>query len=361
MLEINFNSIDLKQFNIKEGIFCDENAILITPDLAGVDWTQDNKIFRSSIWSKNGKLLSASFPKFTNFGENPQNFPVPELNKHNYQIINKIDGSTAIIDFYNNQLNIRTRGTFDYTGQKNASDFEYALNKYPKIINFLKNNQNITLLFEIVTPNNIIVINYGEEIDLYLIGAINKENYLLYSQAELDQIAAENSFKRPQYFDFKGDEIFNKVNELKNIEGFCLYKGQGIWKIKNSHYLTLHRMKSELSSFDKTVDVYFSTCINYNYNEFYNFIHNTFDYEIAEQCKGFISKICDTMKEVDKIVLGMKNFINNIKNYSSRKEQAKGIIASYGNTNRASFVFTLLDGKELTSDQLKKLFWQKIK
>jgi len=41
-----------------------------------------------------------------------------------------------------------------------------------------------------------------------------------------------------------------------------------------------------------------------------------------------------------------------------RKVQAQQILAAYGNTNRAAFVFTLLDGKSLSKDQLKKLLYQ---
>ena len=45
----------------------------------------------------------------------------------------------------------------------------------------------------------------------------------------------------------------------------------------------------------------------------------------------------------------------------SRKEKAATIISSYGKTNRASFVFNILDGKTISDEQIKKLMFQVIK
>jgi hypothetical protein len=45
----------------------------------------------------------------------------------------------------------------------------------------------------------------------------------------------------------------------------------------------------------------------------------------------------------------------------SRKEQAQLVISSYGETNRAAFVFKLLDGKSLGKEEYKKLLFQILK
>jgi hypothetical protein len=56
----------------------------------------------------------------------------------------------------------------------------------------------------------------------------------------------------------------------------------------------------------------------------------------------------------------MKEFVRTIQKYPTRKDQAQQITSSYGSgqNNKASFVFTLLDGKELSNDQLIKLMHQ---
>jgi hypothetical protein len=128
-------------------------------------------------------------------------------------------------------------------------------------------------------------------------------------------------------------------------------------KLKSAWYLAIHRLKSDLSSIDKTIDVWFSFG-KPSYEEFYQRIFNQFDFELAEYCKGYASKICDASKEVVKIIDGMKKFVEKIKILTTRKDQALEIIQTYGKTNRASFVFQLLDERELNDEQFKKLMFQ---
>ena len=99
-----------------------------------------------------------------------------------------------------------------------------------------------------------------------------------------------------------------------------------------------------------------------DYNTFYNYIVTTFDFELAEQIKGMISRIVDGKKEVNKIVDGMNSFVNNrLRSLPTRKEQAQLVISSYGETNRAAFVFKLLDNRPLGKEEYKKLLFQVLK
>jgi len=87
-----------------------------------------------------------------------------------------------------------------------------------------------------------------------------------------------------------------------------------------------------------------------------------YDYETMLICQSHASKICDANKVVDKIVWGMKLFVDQVlKPLPSRKDQAKKVLDSYGQTNRASFVFKLLDNNPLSNDELKKLLYQVLK
>jgi hypothetical protein len=52
---------------------------------------------------------------------------------------------------------------------------------------------------------------------------------------------------------------------------------------------------------------------------------------------------------------------NRLRSLPSRKEQAQLVISSYGETNRAAFVFKLLDGKSLGKEEYKKLLFQVLK
>ena len=101
-----------------------------------------------------------------------------------------------------------------------------------------------------------------------------------------------------------------------------------------------------------------------HYNEFAAYLEQKFDYECFNMSRGFISEIMDAKKVVDSIVEGMVAFVNKLKGdqfLTSRKRQAEEIIKAYGTTNRASFVFRLLDGKPLDNEAYKKLFFQVLK
>jgi hypothetical protein len=157
--------------------------------------------------------------------------------------------------------------------------------------------------------------------------------------------------------------LLQNVDQWKGKEGVCVYSknDQSIHKVKGAWYLALHHMKSELSNIEKIMDVWLEQCMP-DYNTFYNYIFTTFDFELAEQIKGTISRIADGKNEVNKIVDGMNSFVNNrLRSLPTRKEQAQLVISSYGETNRASFLFKLLDGKSLGKEEYKKLMFQVLK
>ena len=92
----------------------------------------------------------------------------------------------------------------------------------------------------------------------------------------------------------------------------------------------------------------------------YQIIVDTLDYEIAEQTKGSISRICDGWKEVKKIVDFMKKFVQDHKEIDQKTFAAK-TFQKWGDTNRSGFVFSLRQGKELTKENYKKLLYQVLK
>jgi len=362
-VNINLDSIDRTQFYVNEHVLNGEMVYLVIPQQMGCHWTQQNKIFRSSLWDHNGNLLSAGFPKFVNFSENPEVFPVP-LTINNCFFVEKIDGSLTCIDYRNNQISMRTRGTISVDSLQNSADFYYCLSKYPKISQWLKENSHYTLLCEITTPNLRIILDYGNEPDFWLVGAINKNDYSLMTQLELNELKNVLGLRRPELFSFNSiEELLVKVSAWSDKEGVCLYSknGQEIHKIKAVRYLFLHHMKSELNSLEKVLDVYFAVG-KPSYQDFCKYLETTFDYELMRQCIPLISKICEATKEVNQIINGMNNFIiTQLKPLNTRKLQAASIIHSYGKTNRSNFIFSLLDGKQLTNDQIKKLYFQVLK
>ncbi len=355
-MKIDLDKIDREQFMVHPHQVAGEQVWLVQPEHIGAKFTQWNKIFRSSLWNSNGELISAGMPKFVNWGENPDNFPLPTA-LEGTNLVTKIDGSLLIVSKYKETLICRTRGTSDASKLNNGHELEILKAKYPKVFNYASDKYSI--LMEWVSPLQKIVIDYGEEPDLYLIGIISHEDYSLYNQKSLDIIATELDIKRPAYYNYGNiPELLEAVRKFEGIEGICLYSSRDsqIHKIKAEKYLLLHRMKSELSSFEKVLDLWF--VLNQpDYDTFYQYIVNQFDHELAQQVKNSINIICEAWKECQEIRAGMNSFVEPLKGLT-RKESALKIIAAYGESGRSGMVFQLLDGKNFTNEIWKKLILQ---
>lgn len=361
-MKIDLSAIDKEQFMIHPHQIAGELVWLCQPQHIGAKWSKHNLHLRSSVWNDQGELISAGFPKFFNCGEKPDLYPDPEKYK-DWNVLEKMDGSLLIVSKYKGQMIFRTRGTVDATKIDNGYEIAQLMEKYPKIIQKFDKYDTApySILFEWVTPTNQIVIKV-EEPDLILLNVIWHEDYKLWQQVMVDALSVELEINRPKRFSFNTlAEALAVVKEFKNMEGVCLYYNgdQNIVKLKGDWYLYLHAMKSEMSNIEKVLDVYLSQG-QPSYNDFYTFINDTMDFEIAERAKSMISQLCDIKKEVEAIVNHMNKFVKPLKNVS-RKEAAIDIMAAYGNTNRSSFCFSLLDGKMLTLDQIKKLYFQIMK
>lgn len=364
-MKIDLNAIDREQFMVHQHLLNGEVLWLIQPQHIGAKWLQSNKIFRSSLWNNDGELVSAGFPKFTNWGENPDNFPVPTSLKDTV-LMEKVDGSLLIVSKYKGQYILRTRGTSDASKLDNGYELEIFKEQNQRTFNYFTDDPtwNRSLLFEWVSPKQKIILNYGDQPDWILVGVIYHDDYSLATQNQVNELATVAQWKRPTVYDFPSvEELMANVDAWKGKEGVCVYSknGQVIHKVKSLWYLSLHRMKEALGSFDKVVDVWYSQG-EPSYQKFEENITSQFDFELWQQVRGEASRICDGAKDVQRVVDGMTVFVkNSLSILPSRKEQAMKVLASYGNTNRASFVFKLLDGKELGPEDRKKLLYQCLK
>ena len=340
-----------------------ETCMLVQPTHIGAVWSPETMIFRSSLWNLKGEPVSLSFKKFFNWGEQPALCP-PPTSLNGAHLMEKIDGSTLIFSRYKNHVVIRTRGTSDARTQDNGWEIDVLLQKYPVFAEFIKTPaaDDASYVFEWTSPSNRIVIDYGDEPDMWLTAIIDHYDYTYTAQAALDAFAQQFGLRRPKIYAYDSiDAMRQSVTDFRGQEGLCVYfhQDQEILKFKSAWYLLLHRMKSEMSSLEKVVDVWFDQG-HPSYQVFFDFVSTTFDYEVAMMARSHTSNICDAWKEVEKIVAGFKLFVEKVKPMS-RKDAALKILQAYGDTNRASFVFTLLDGKPLDNEKLKKLLYQVLK
>jgi hypothetical protein len=361
-MKIDLDKVDRTQFMVHEHSLNGEIVHLIQPQHIGTKWTQDNKHMRSVVVNYEGEVISAGFPKFTNWGENPDNFPVPN-SLRNCTVMEKLDGSLLIVSKYNGQYILRTRGTVDASTMANGHELELFKDTILKTLEskiVTWSTWKFSILFEWVSPINKIVLNYGDEPDWYLVGMICHDDYELHSQHDLDDFAKRHNLKRPATYTFTDvQDLLKDVDQWRGKEGVVVYSknDQMLHKVKAMQYLKCHAFKSNVT-FENTIEMFFEFDMP-SYQDFEVKLIEKFDYECYQMVRGHISTICDGYKEILNIVEGMHRFVDKIKLLNTRKEQATAVFSSYGKeSNRSSYIFTILDGKKLSKEQLKKLLYQ---
>lgn len=361
-MKIDITTINPLHFFLDKRIVFGEPMVLIQPRPDYHKFTQATKIFRSSLWTDDGELVSAGFPKFTNWEENPENFPVPKSLKDAI-ITEKLDGSLLIASRYKGNIILRTRGTVDASKLENGHELTLFREKLMKSIRHdTPETWNVSLLFEWVSPNQRIVLNYGTEPEWFMVGIINHGDYSLYPQSSLDMWAKNHDFKRPTVYKFPTfNELAKNVEQWKNKEGVVIYtnNGQVLHKLKSVWYLSLHKMKEDLASIEKIIDVWFDNG-EMPYQEFEKFIIEKFDWELWTQIQSEVSRICDANKEVQRIIAGFKRYLEVLRPYN-RETQFYMATAAYGETSRRSMIMKMLDGIPLNQEDRKKLLYQCLK
>jgi hypothetical protein len=364
-MQIDISTIDRENFMVHPHIVNGENCWLVQPIHIGAKWTRHTMIFRSSLWSEAGELISAGYKKFFNWDEQPDLDPIPS-DLSGASLMEKLDGSTLIVSRRKGFTIWRTRGTSNAREQDNGHEIDLLMQKYPRFMEYLERieTSRFSYIFEWLSPTNRIVIDYGPEVDMVLTNIVRHEDYSYYTQKELDVFAISAELRRPNRYSYNSvEEMKKSVEAFAGKEGLCVYfdHDQRIRKVKGAQYLYLHRAKSEVSSFEKVLDVYLGESEKAGhylaYMDFFNFLVDTFDYEIATIAQPHVSVIADAIKDVEKLLAAMKSFVEPLKS-KTRKEAALTIIQAYGNTNRSGMAFKLLDGKMLDKDDTKKLVYQ---
>lgn len=346
-------------FIIKPDTIEGDEVVLINPSHMGTPWTKDNMIYRSSIWTMDGKPVSLSFRKFFNWGERTDLTPIPE-SLTNAIAMEKLDGSTLISSKYKSKLITRTRGTFDASTLDNGYELPKLISKYPTVFNnSLINSQQYSIICEWVSPNNVIVLKYGNEPDIYLTAIIDHKDYTYMSQKELDKHANNWGIKRPKQF-FYNDvkSMLETVKDLKDQEGICIYfnDGQDILKAKSADYLAKHAFKSNLTV-NNIVDIY------YQWNQpvqddFLLRIEREFDYECKMMAIDLVKNLYDATTRVNIKINRAKEIANTLVSIS-RKEAANFILNNYKETS--DLIFSALNNKPIRDSRVKDMILEVMK
>lgn len=323
------NSFPSAEFILRDGVVAGEPVILVTPEHIGCTWTSDNLYFRSSVWTRDGELVSPGFKKFFNHGEQPALYPPLPDDLAGVSCIEKIDGSCLIVSRFRGETVVRTRGTLDASRMElSGQDIEFLQQKYPKAFfnGFLSDS---TLLYEWTSPSNKIVLDYGNEPDIYLIGCIRHNDYSMLRQTQLDEMAASMGVKRPQRYFFDDlSHLISTVKAFQDSEGICAYydNDQTIVKVKGIRYLALHAFKSHCT-LSSLLDVFLTLGVP-TYQELSQHIESTFDYECRVMAESHIKTITDVGNVLRNGVDAMRSLVEEWR-LQSKKEFALFVLREH--------------------------------
>ena len=215
-------------------------------------WHNLAKQCRGKVINLNTKeIVAYPFNKFFNLNEVEDT----DLNKIQslldgadyISVTDKKDGSAIIVTNYNGEIIVNTNGEF------NNDQVKWAKKLFVEKYSYFYNNipEGYTFVFELIHPENRIVLDYGNEQKLYLLAVRDLSNLRLLRYNNLVKIANQFYLDITESFEFTNlDDFIDKtVNETKNIrEGwvFRVIKGKEdiMFKLKYQEYFRLSRIKS---------------------------------------------------------------------------------------------------------------------
>lgn len=221
-------------------------------------WSHETMSARGLILDLSGAtnnkiyILAEPFGKFFNIGENPdyedgyQDWEVES-------IMEKMDGSLGISYFFNDHIRFATRGSFTSEQAIKATQIwnqRHVSNHIMKIDALVP----ITYMVEIIYPENRIVVNYGQEEELVLIGV----NYIGHKithnmDGHYENVLSEATtlgMRVPKNYQYSLQEMLEMRTTIPaDEEGWVIkYTNGKRLKIKGEEYLNLHRLVYGLST-----------------------------------------------------------------------------------------------------------------
>lgn len=201
-------------------------------------WNEITLTCRGLILDEHYNVVARPFIKFFNWGE----IPDQELPATPFEVYEKMDGSLGILYWINDQPFIATRGSFTSTQAMVAT--QMLQDTYKASIPQLDKTK--TYLFEIIYPENRIVVNYGSEKNLYLLAVVD-----IQTGEEREPLSSYAHLGFPMVKTYDGiielDEL--KKREEANKEGFIIKFETGLrLKVKFEEYLRIHRIVTQVSN-----------------------------------------------------------------------------------------------------------------
>jgi RNA ligase len=189
------------------------------------------------INSKTGEIVARGFDKFWNWLQDGRQ---PATDARIIAVTDKVDGSLGVLYRHQGQYRVATRGSFESEQAQWATEF---LNKNYDLTGL---SDDLTLLFEIIYPENRVLVDYGEREDLVLLAVRHRHSgdYLPFFP-DVHALGTRYGFSLPQTYSFEEvTQIIKQAGLLDvNHEGFVVEFSDGSrFKFKGQRYIELQRM-----------------------------------------------------------------------------------------------------------------------
>jgi len=200
-------------------------------------WNNVTLNCRGLILDNYMNIVARPWKKFFNFGERPLLFSTDDP----VEVTDKKDGSLGIL--YRHPMTgdwkIATRGSF--LSEQAIHATKVWDDKYSHIVIA---NEGLTVLFEIIYPDNRIVLEYDFD-DLVLLGSVQNKYGWYYGPQET---AGMINWPGPvtEVFEYRTlNECFGV--HRKNAEGLIIRAGSEMVKLKQEDYVALHKLVTGLN------------------------------------------------------------------------------------------------------------------
>lgn len=340
-------------------------------------WDDITKMCRGLILDNNGNIIAKGFDKFFNMEELEPN----EIPNEPFEVFEKMDGSLGIFFYYEKELTFEertrlmdtTNGPWDSFGdiavemdKQNiptksgewilATKGSFASDQAVKGMEIIDKYNlksacvpGFVYLFEIIYPENRIVVDYGNSERLVLLSIFKDGVELSYDEIEFDGWDIVMRY-----------DAINDYNTLKSLisndrEGYVIrFKNGFRMKIKGEEYVRLHRILTGFSN----VDIWEYLKDGKDFNEFLDRVPDEFDLwvkETKESLESRYKKLEDEYKWIFKILMRSPNSLTR-----------KGFAEFAKKYTHPSILFKMFDNADYSDyiwkqirPEYSKPFWKK--
>lgn len=207
-------------------------------------WNKHTLNARGTVYEiSSGRIVAQAFPKFFNFSELAVSKQRNIMKQTEFEVYEKMDGSLGVVYYYGGKWRVNTRGSFTSNQAIRATEMleRYDLSKVDKFV---------TLLVEIIYPENRIIVDYGKQEKLVLIGAYDVQDKIDLTDCLECCYSRVTGMSYASKYDLKSiEDVITVQGQLgKMEEGFVvrLKNGERV-KFKSAEYLKVARVLSNMT------------------------------------------------------------------------------------------------------------------